>query len=161
MRYCLWLLCVILLTVAGWSEDSVTRISGFQDEFGNQGSFWIVTYQGKNIPLLKLKSADREGDADIALSDDRLAKFEAMLGQLRRSRNTMRSEGFQIQSSLESGEANLRSLHVLYHGARLRMLQIEQTPEGQARREHQVSIDRNYSELNSALQKLKRKLDSR
>ena len=158
MRIYALLLCWLLVGWTAWAQDSVTRVSGFQDEFGNLGSFWIVTHQGQRIPLLKLKSADREGEADIALSEERLAQLEKMLARLRRSRNSLKSEGFEILDSLTSGESSLRSLHVLFHGARLKMLQVEQTPAGQVKREHQVSVDRNYSELNSALLKLKRKL---
>jgi hypothetical protein len=156
--YLLFLLCC--LPLAGWGEESVRRISGFQDNFGNQGSFWLIHYQGQRVPLLKLKSADREGDADFVFKEGSLASFESMLQQLRRSRNTMKKEGFDVLASLPSNEATLRCMHVRYQGLRLKMLQIEQVPAGSPKREHQISLDSNFAEVQSALQKLQRALDA-
>ncbi len=159
VKWCLWFL-LLCLPLSVWCEESVQRISGFQDKFGNQGSFWLIHYQGQRVPLLKLKSADREGDADFVFKEGSLASFESMLQQLRRSRNTMKKDGFEVLTSLPSSEATLRSLHVRYQGLRLKMLQIEQQPVGSAKREHQVSVDSNFAEVQSALQKLKRALDA-
>jgi len=149
-------LCLVALAWPALAEESVQQVSYFADPYGNTGSFWKVSYQGKNYRVLKLKSSDREGEADFVFDEASLKEFETRIAELKRSNKKLKSDGFDVLWSHQSGEATVRTLVGRLHGVSVKMVQVTQKKEGSPEREHQVSIDQCYSELTSALNKFKK-----
>ncbi len=149
------LLLFLLISCCG-AELATSQISYFNDPYGNRGSFWKVTYEGKRYDVLKIKSPDKEGEADIVLSEDQLGELEVKVGELKRSRNPLKNEGFQVLWNLQAGDAQVRTLYAQINGVKVKVLQVEQNKAGSPKSEHQVCIDECYGDFNRALQKLRR-----
>lgn len=151
------LIFLLLCPYLSLAQDQVSQVSSFHDSFGNIGSFWLLNYQDKDYALFKLKSQEEEGDADIALDADSFAKFESLVENLHRSKNSLKDDGFTVLETLKSGDATLSAIHGRLNGVRFKLLQISVQKAGQPKREHRITID-DYSEMRSALSKFKRKL---
>ena len=147
----------LLLAIAAWAQDGYRQLSYFVDPFGNAGSFWAVTHAGKPYTVLKLKSPDVPGEANFAFNDGVLSEFEKKVTELHKMPNPLKSDGFQVVWSTQFGDASVRTLVGRMNGVKLKVIQIEQKPEGGAKAEHQVSIDQCYSEFTSALRKARKK----
>ncbi len=133
-------------------------LSQFVDTYGNTGSFWTLTYQGKSYTLLKLKSPEKEGDANFAFDAASLVEFEQKVAELRKAPNNLKSDGFQVLWSKSFGDATVSTLVARFKGLKVKLIKIAQKPEGKPATEHDISIDREaYSAFQSALHKARKK----
>ncbi len=117
----IFMFCLLICgTVFG--EDSVSKISNFVDPFGNQGSFWQVSYKGKPYKVLKLKSPDRNGEADFAFDDVTLSDFEDHVAEMKRTPNTLKADGFKVLWSRQFGDASVRTILGRLNGVKVKMI---------------------------------------
>jgi hypothetical protein len=154
-----WLSLIVLFLLVGAparAEDAVTRISYFADPYGNNGSFWRVTYQARPYHVFKVKSPDKTGEADFLFDDATLTEFENKVSELRRTPNPLKADGFQVLWSVTSGDATVKTLHGRLNGVKVKMIQVVQRKPNEPEREHQICMDECYPAFTSALQKLKR-----
>ena len=155
-----FLLCLLTLLVAGlgaWAEDSIQKVSFFSDPYGNTGSFWIVQYQGKPYRVLKLKSPDREGEADYVFENSAaLNEFEQRVQELRATPNTLKADGFKVLWSQHFADATVQTVLARLNGLKVKMVQVTQEKANEPKREHQITMDQTYAGYSGALNKLNR-----
>lgn len=140
----------LLLVSPLWAQDSVSQISYWSDAFGNQGSFWKVIIQGKPFLALKIKSPDKPGEANLVLDRELFLELEKRAGELHRLPNLLKNDGFQVVWSKQSGDSTVRTILARFKGLKVKLLQIEEKKV-----EHQITLDKNYSDFTRALNKVR------
>ncbi len=154
----LLIVTLILLALPLSAENSVRRISYFSDPYGNTGSFWLVHYEGKKLGVFKIKSPDRDKEADYVLTEADQAEFESRVAQLKRTSNNLKADGFQVLWTATYGDATVKTLLGRLNGVKVKLIQVTQKKTDEPEREHQISIDECYYDFTAALQKFKRAL---
>ncbi|MBS2033356.1 hypothetical protein JST97_00095 [bacterium] len=151
MRALILLFCLLISPV--WAQDEITQISYWSDPYGNQGSFWKVVFSGKTYVALKLKSPDKAGEANIALDKAMLAELEEKATELKATPNPLKNDGIQQVWSKNAGDSRVSTLLGRWHGVKLKLIQVHENKNGEF--EHQISIDKGYSDFQRALKKAK------
>lgn len=152
-----WILILLAMLTSLVFAQAVSRISYFADPFGNTGSFWKVSFEGRDYRVLKIKSSDKPGEADFAFENgEALTEFETRAGQLYRGRNPLKKDGFQVVWSREFGDATLRTVFARLNGINVKLIQVTQIKEHEGKFEHQLALDQCYSEFAAALKKARK-----
>ena len=151
----------ILLLAASVSaqESAIVNLSRFQDGWGNTGGFWQVTYGRPDYLVLKIKNHEKEGAADIVFTREQLKQFEDNLLALKQARNTLKDDGFQVTSSITSGDAVQHMLLVRLNGVKLKTVQVVQQKAGEAKQDHHLGLStESYYDIKKAVKTARRKL---
>ena len=151
MRSVILLFCLLMAPVQ--AQDEITQVSYWSDQFGNQGSFWKVVVQGKTYVALKLKSPEKAGEANVVLDKTLMTELEQRAQQLKALPNNLKSDGFQVVWSKDSGDSKVRTLFGRWQGIKVKLIQVEENKDG--KKEHQISLDKGYTDFQRALKKAK------
>lgn len=151
MRALVLFFCLLVAPV--WAQDEISQISYWSDAYGNQGSFWKLVVKGKTFVALKLKSTDKAGEANVALDQSLLSELEQRAAELKSTPNNLKSDGYQVVWSRESGNSRVSTLLGRWHGIKLKLIQVHENKNGES--EHQISLDKGYSDFQRALKKAK------
>jgi hypothetical protein len=150
---------IVLVTVGSAQESSIISLANFQDGWGNTGSFWLVSYEGTEYVVLKIKSKEKTGAADIVLTRETLKQFEDELLALKAARNTLKSDGFQVISSIRSGDAVQNMVVAQINDAKFKTVQVVQEKKGEPKQDHSIALSTDsYYDLKRAIKTVRRKM---
>ncbi len=144
-----WILAFLVLSLAAALAENV-QLSSFADAYGNTASFWAADYRGKNYVLLKLKSKNRQGDADFVFTPGALAEFDRAVVTLEQTPNPLKADGYQELWSQKAGDATVRTLLGRLNGVNVKLIQVQQKDVT-----HQICMDKIFGAYREALKKLK------
>lgn len=148
MRKILLIFCLLLAPAR--AQEEITQLSYFNDQFGNQASFWKVVVQGKTYVAFKLKSSDRTGEATVVMDKPLFDEFEQKVGQLKTASNPLKTDGIQVLWNKNSGEARVSTMLGRWNEIKVKLIQVEEN-----KLEHQVTIDKSYGDFTRAVKKAK------
>ncbi|MFN8609626.1 MAG: hypothetical protein U0931_18955, partial [Vulcanimicrobiota bacterium] len=114
-------------------------------------SFWKVVVKGKTYVALKLKSPEKTGEANVIMDKGLMAELDQKVAELKKTPNNLKSDGFQVVWSKDSGESKLRTLLGRWHGVKVRLIQVQENKNGEM--EHQISLDKGYADFQRAFKK--------
>lgn len=144
-----------LLLIPAQCEDSFNRLSNCVDQWGHLASFWDARVNNKDYKVLKLKSSDKQGEADFVFKDFTLDEFESKLGEFKLAQNKQKQVGATVYFSTHYADARLNLIFANINGVKVKAVQVVQEKAGQGKQEHAFTIDKNYGEFLKALKKAK------
>ena len=159
MRDLLRTFCFLVLMTSLAISDGVFNLASFQDGWGNTGGFWQVSANGQDYLVLKLRSKDKKGEADIVFTREQFDEFEENLRELKQQHNSLKSDGYEVGKTITSGDAVQNTIFARINGIKVKMVQVVQRKSGE-KFEHSLAINPDsYRDLQLAMKTVRRKLD--
>jgi hypothetical protein len=158
MRKVLRIFGVLILLTGLTLADGVTNVASFQDGWGNTGGFWQVSVNGETYLVLKLRSKDKKGEADIVFTREQFDEFEENLRELKQAHNSLKRDGYEVGKTIHSGDAMQNTIFARINGVKVKTIQVIQTKNGE-KRDHSLALSADsYKDIKLAIKKVRREL---